>query len=55
MTAFVYETDINTTPDKLWQALTRGEITRRYWFDRRIESDWAVGSPVSVTVSLAPS
>jgi uncharacterized protein YndB with AHSA1/START domain len=46
MTAFVYETDINTTPDKLWQALTRGEITRRYWFDRRIESDWAVGSPV---------
>jgi len=46
MTAFVYETDINTTPEKLWQALTRGEITRRYWFDRRIESDWAVGSPV---------
>jgi uncharacterized protein YndB with AHSA1/START domain len=46
MTAFVYETDINTTPEKLWQALTSGEITRRYWFDRHIESDWKVGSPV---------
>jgi uncharacterized protein YndB with AHSA1/START domain len=43
---FVYETDIKTTPEKLWAALTNGDITRRYWFDRRIESDWAVGSPV---------
>jgi uncharacterized protein YndB with AHSA1/START domain len=44
--AFVYETDIATTPERLWSALTSGEHTRRYWFDRRIESDWTVGSPV---------
>ncbi|HEV7898868.1 MAG TPA: SRPBCC domain-containing protein [Planosporangium sp.] len=44
--AFVYQTDIASTPDRLWQALTSGEITRRYWFDRRIASDWVVGSPV---------
>lgn len=44
--AFVYETDIATTPQRLWEALTSGELTRRYWFDRRVESDWAVGSPV---------
>ena len=44
-----YETDIRTTPEKLWAALTNGEITRRYWFDRRIESDWKPGSPVQVT------
>lgn len=44
--AFVYETDIATTPDRLWAALTTGQLTRQYWFDRRIESDWTVGSPV---------
>jgi uncharacterized protein YndB with AHSA1/START domain len=30
----------------VWQALTDGEFTRRYWGGRRIESDWQVGSPV---------
>ncbi|WP_027346510.1 SRPBCC domain-containing protein [Hamadaea tsunoensis] len=46
MTKFVYEDEIPTTPERLWAALTQGEITRRYWFDRRIESDWKIGSPV---------
>src|SRR5438552_9858420 len=44
---FVYVTYINTTPEKLWQALTDGEFTRRYWGGRRIQSDWNVGSPVT--------
>ena len=44
--AFVYENEIATTPERLWEALTTGELTRQYWFDRRIESDWRVGSPV---------
>lgn len=44
--AFVYETTIRTTPERLWQALTSGEITRAYWFDRRIDSEWTVGAPV---------
>jgi uncharacterized protein YndB with AHSA1/START domain len=44
--AFVYETDIATSAERLWTALTTGELTRRYWFDRRIESDWRTGSPV---------
>jgi uncharacterized protein YndB with AHSA1/START domain len=44
--AFVYQNDIATTPERLWQALTSGELTRRYWFDRRVESDWTVGAPV---------
>lgn len=43
---FVYVTYIDTTPDKLWQAITRGDFTARYWAGRRIESDWKVGSPV---------
>lgn len=41
----VYVTYIATTPEKLWAALTGGEFTRQYFFGRRIESDWKVGSP----------
>jgi hypothetical protein len=57
--AFVYVAYIATTPEKLWEALTDGEFTRRYWGGRRIESDWNVGSAVrhisTSSYSLAPS
>ena len=43
---FVYVSYIATTAEKLWAALTQGEITKAYWYGRRIESDWTVGSPV---------
>src|SRR3954462_4102840 len=43
--AFVYETTIRTTPERLWEALTSGEVTRAYWFDRRVESSWTPGAP----------
>jgi uncharacterized protein YndB with AHSA1/START domain/DNA-binding transcriptional ArsR family regulator len=43
---FVYITYINTTPEKLWEALTNPEFTKQYWGGRRIESDWKIGSPV---------
>jgi uncharacterized protein YndB with AHSA1/START domain len=42
----VYVTYIATTPERLWDALTSGEFTKKYWWDRRIESDWRIGSPV---------
>ena len=29
---FVYVTYIETTPEKLWEALTDGDFTERYWF-----------------------
>jgi uncharacterized protein YndB with AHSA1/START domain len=44
--AMVHVTYIETTPEKLWAALTSGAFTTLYWFGRRIESDWTVGSPV---------
>jgi uncharacterized protein YndB with AHSA1/START domain len=44
---FVYVTYIAATPDKVWQALTDGTLTRQYWYGRRIESDWKVGSTVT--------
>src|SRR5476649_2404949 len=42
---FVYTTFIETTPEKLWQALTDGEFTERYWFGHRVASDWEIVSP----------
>lgn len=44
--AMIHVTYIETTPEKLWAALTSGAFTTLYWFGRRIESDWKVGSPV---------
>jgi DNA-binding transcriptional ArsR family regulator/uncharacterized protein YndB with AHSA1/START domain len=49
--SFVYVTYINTTPEKLWDALTNPEFTRQYWGGRSIESDWKVGSPVKMVNS----
>jgi uncharacterized protein YndB with AHSA1/START domain len=41
---FVYVICIRTTPEKLWDALTKPEFTRQYWAGTRQESDWTVGS-----------
>jgi uncharacterized protein YndB with AHSA1/START domain len=41
---FVYVTYIETTPEKLWEALTDGDFTERYWFGVHLRSDWKVGS-----------
>ena len=50
---FVYVTYINTTPEKLWSALTSGEFTEQYWFGSRVQSEWAVGSPLTVATGVA--
>jgi uncharacterized protein YndB with AHSA1/START domain len=41
---FIYVTYIETTPEKLWQALTDGDFTERYWFGVRLRSNWKAGS-----------
>lgn len=48
---FVYITYIETTPEKLWEALTNSEFSRRYWWDTRVVSDWKVGSPFSLVLN----
>ncbi|MQA05921.1 MAG: metalloregulator ArsR/SmtB family transcription factor [Streptosporangiales bacterium] len=45
-TRFVYTTYIETTPQRLWQALTDPAFTRRYW-GVTFTSDWQVGSTVT--------
>lgn len=42
--SFVYVTYINATAEKVWRALTDGEVTRRYWSNHRNASDWQPGS-----------
>lgn len=34
---FVYATYIRTMPEKLWEALIRGDFSEKYWFGFRIE------------------
>jgi len=45
---FVYSIFIDTTPEKLWGALTEGEWTQKFWAGRYIESDFKVGSDVTM-------
>lgn len=40
---FVYVTYIASTPEKIWQALMDGELTRQFW-KSEITSDWKPGS-----------
>jgi uncharacterized protein YndB with AHSA1/START domain len=52
---FVYTTYIETSAEKLWQALTDGDFTERYWFGHRVASDWKVGGPYQFTKQGAPT
>ncbi len=42
--SFVYVTFIRTTPEKLWEALTKAEFTRQYWFGITQDCTWQVGA-----------
>jgi uncharacterized protein YndB with AHSA1/START domain len=42
MTAF--EIYIKTSPERLWEAITDGEMRKRYSFGAGVESDWTQGS-----------
>jgi len=42
--SFVYVVYIRSTPDKVFRALTRPDVTRRYWTLENV-SDWKRGSP----------
>jgi uncharacterized protein YndB with AHSA1/START domain len=41
---FVYVTYIDTTPEKLWNALIDNEMIKQYWGRHKNVSDWKVGS-----------
>jgi uncharacterized protein YndB with AHSA1/START domain/DNA-binding transcriptional ArsR family regulator len=44
---FVFSTYIKTTPAKLWDALTKPEITAQYYYGGRVQADLRVGGQFS--------
>ncbi len=45
---FVYATFIRTTPEKLWEALTSGDFSEKYWMGWRIEVEQKVGGRLRI-------
>jgi len=52
---FVYTTYIETTVEKLWQALTSSDFSRQYWFGTELRTDWKVGSPFALVMNGTPT
>jgi uncharacterized protein YndB with AHSA1/START domain len=50
----VFEIYIKTTPERLWEAITDGELRSRYSFGMGVESDWTAGSSYEGTSPGAP-
>jgi uncharacterized protein YndB with AHSA1/START domain len=44
MSQFVYVTYIRTTAQKLWDALTKPEFQKQYWYGMHQDCDWKPGS-----------
>src|SRR4051794_17720429 len=40
----VFEIYIKTTPERLWEAITDGEMRQKYTFGVGVTSDWTAGS-----------
>ena len=47
--SFVYTTYIQTTPERLWEALTNPAFTERFW-NAAFDTDWEPGSPMVWTL-----
>lgn len=45
---FVYATFIRTTPERLWEALTSGDFSQKYWFGFRFEVEKKTGGRVRI-------
>ena len=50
----VFEIYIQTSPERLWEAITNPDVRAHYQFGARIQSDWAPGSGYTVNHAGAP-
>jgi uncharacterized protein YndB with AHSA1/START domain len=48
MKGFIYQIVIASSAEKVWESLTDPEFTQKFWFGRRVLSDWKVGSDVRI-------
>ena len=51
----VFEIYIKTTPERLWHAITDGEIRSKYHFGAHVTSDWTPGSRFEMAHPNAPT
>ena len=49
---FVYVTFIRATPEKVWEALTRADLTEKYWFGYRVSAE---GKPGDHMTAMSPA
>ena len=49
---FVYVTYIAAPPEKVWDALTSGDVTEKYWFGYRVAAD---GKPGDFMTAKSPA
>lgn len=42
-------TTINAPASKVWEALTKPELVKQYFFGTNLKTDWVVGSPITYT------
>ncbi len=49
-TMTVFEIYIKTSPERLWEAITDGEMRKRYSFGVGVDSDWTQGSEYKAAV-----
>lgn len=47
--AATYRTTIKASVGKVWDALTKTEIVKQYFFGANQQTDWKVGSPITWT------
>ena len=50
----VFEIYIRTTPERLWEAITNGDIRAKYQFGSHITSDWTPGSRFEMGIPEPP-
>lgn len=41
-----YKTTINASVEKVWEALTKAEMVKQYFFGSNQETDWKIGSAI---------
>lgn len=46
MDRHVFEVEIRAPAERIWDAIVRGELTRRYFFETRVESTFEPGAPI---------
>jgi len=51
---FVYTTDVRTTAEQLWRALTEPAFTRRWW-NATLDAEWKAGAPLAWTTMIDDS